>query len=432
MKTPTAYLPSLKHLALFLTECCNLRCDYCYASSMNNKRTTPETAYAAVDFLFENAPESTNLHISFWGGEPLLEFALMKELVNYSRSKAESNRRKITFSFPTNATLLNEEILDFTKRNGVSFSLSIDGTLESQAARKTAGGENSYYLVGRSLDLVKAMMGPNLPPIRKTIEPETVGNLAADVRYFLDGGFSNITFSPVLEKAWTEERMEELRRQQICVADLFMAHLLAGQPFHVHLWDEMLAMEHFARNGILELNGSFPCGAGCYMCAVDVEGDIYPCHRFVLYDKGKRKCMLGSVKAGLRGERVLAPYRSIDNTVLRNRTTKCKSCAVRRKCLMLCPATNLALTGDIFTNPTSVCRFRMQMEEILAYIGKTLNDKDSDKWIAYKNELLPRYHKRPYVKSNPFHSRAFDRDQIDELSDKAAAILGNIDTRNHG
>ena len=117
----------IRHLELFITENCNLRCEYCFASDMEKKDIPSDLAHKAIDFLFENSKGERFVIVSFWGGEPLLRFPMIKKLVMYSLESAKQEGKRIRFSIPTNATLLNEEILGFIQKHTISVSLSIDG-----------------------------------------------------------------------------------------------------------------------------------------------------------------------------------------------------------------------------------------------------------------------------------------------------------------
>ncbi|MBN1696656.1 MAG: SPASM domain-containing protein [Spirochaetales bacterium] len=355
------------HLSLFITENCNLQCDYCFASGMQKRDISPPTATRAIDFLFGHAGKEPYLHISFWGGEPLLRFDLIQNLVLYAESKAEASGKAISFSIPTNATLLSAETIHFIKDHGISLSLSIDGTDESQRFRKTLTGKSSFSHVERTLSLLKKTGNGSNCSIRKTVFPKNAGLLARDVAYFLAHGFRYLAFSPVMETSWTERSYDIFLNEQLACADMWIDALKKSDPFFVQSWTDILLLGKLSAGKSVHPSSSFFCGAGAAMIAVDIDGDIFPCHRFVFYDKENRREKLGSVESGF-SEHVRSRYINVKQPAASPHHTRCSRCGVRNMCSLLCPATNYSLTGDIAVPGPALCRFVSMTEKVIEAI----------------------------------------------------------------
>ena len=157
----------LRTFSLFVTENCNLDCDYCFFDKRDKKEISVDTAQRAVDFFLEQSKYENKMHLSFWGGEPQLSQRLIKRLVDYTTRKAQMAGKTIHYSMPTNCTAFNEDALDFIKSRNISLSLSIDGTRTSQSLRRTVKGHSSYHTVKENLKLIEMMGVSHLASVRK-------------------------------------------------------------------------------------------------------------------------------------------------------------------------------------------------------------------------------------------------------------------------
>ncbi len=415
----------IKHLALFVTENCNLRCEYCYASYMEKRNITFRLACKAVDFLFDNSKGEDVVILSFWGGEPFLRFRMIKKLVIYSIVAAGKENKKIRFSIPTNATLLNDEILDFIQEYKIMTSLSIDGKEFSQSLRKTVDGKSSFPVIIKNLELIRQKSMGHSFFIRKTVSPLTAGNLYEDIIFFIDQGFKYIAFSPCLEEKWASEDFEIYEREQLRLADLWIKELKSGNDITFQIWDEMFSIRTLYRKGELSQKKRFFCGAGISSLAVDIYGDIYPCHRFVFYDKALRRQRLGSLEHGIIEKKLYESYNNIDDGKLLKRTKRCQGCRYFDRCLLFCPAINYALTNDIFKNDEKLCRFLDITEHVINYIEEKAGRE------AYFKEYINRSLMRIY-QYNPLSRFGFSfweqlkEDDLNRITQKSWEILGKI------
>ena len=170
----------LRHLALFVTESCNLACDYCFAANMEGKHVTEPVPRQAIDLMFAPGNEAEQVTITFWGGEPLLKFDLVRELVGYAKDVAARRGKRVDFAMPTNLTLLTDEMVDFFQAHGVSLSLSLDGEEAAQALRRTRAGGSSFPIISKKLDLVRRRYGNRLLDRLKVDRIFQTRNLGSD------------------------------------------------------------------------------------------------------------------------------------------------------------------------------------------------------------------------------------------------------------
>jgi len=173
----------ITRLELFLTENCTLNCDYCFvASKKKGHRMSWETAKKAVDFLMIQSSNLSEIHITFIGGEPLLEFPLMKRIACYAESCAEQYGKNINYAVTTNGTIMSNEIAEFAQKHCFNYLLSIDGNKETHDLhRKTYDGKGSYeMLTEKNFHLLKSIQG--WMGARVTVNPDTVDHLASNIQ----------------------------------------------------------------------------------------------------------------------------------------------------------------------------------------------------------------------------------------------------------
>ena len=365
-------MSSLRHLALFLTESCNLACPYCFAANMERRPIDPRVARKALDMAVGPENRAKRVSITFWGGEPLLCFDSIRSLVAYARDKAGEDK-KVTFALPTNLTLLTDEMVDFFQEHGVQLSLSLDGDEAAQGLRKTRAGHSSFSTIEEKLCLVKDRYGSRLPGVRMTVSPATAGEFEKNVRFFLDRGFTHVYFSPVVEADWPNDALEELETQQRRVSRIWTERIAAGRPVSFPTWDRALAWNELTSRGDAPGERSVLCGAGTSMLAVDIFGEVYPCHRFVFYDKEERIASLGNVSDGTAG-RAVEQVPSFDPAGLGSPTTSCAECRFSADCFLVCPALNYALCGDVHRIDERLCRFSAMEHRIVAAANRRMGD----------------------------------------------------------
>jgi uncharacterized protein len=297
----------IQTLVMNLTNQCNLSCQYCYEFGAD-KVATPEgkpkfmdaeTAKAAVDFLLAESADRRSIHITFFGGETLMNFPLLKEVVAYANRKAGEQGRQIDFSLTTNATLLTPAIIEFLSQNHIGVTVSMDGPKEMHdQLRVFANGRGSYDIIEPK---VRALIqNHRTRPI--TARVTLTAGVSDVIRIFRhlkqDLGFHEVGFAPVTTSpnqlyAISPSGMDGVLEQFHVLAAEYLEYALRGESHGFSNVSDTLAE---LCQGV---NKSHPCGAGLGLLGVGPSGDIAPCHRFVDSDQHA----LGHISTGIDREK---------------------------------------------------------------------------------------------------------------------------------
>lgn len=348
------------NVTLNLTQACNLRCGYCFTNGKTNKRMSLETGKKSIDFLFNSAKRAhldqlngeRAVDISFWGGEPLLEWKLMQDLVLYTEKRKDKNI-KVSFGGTTNGTLLTKEKLPFLQEHGIFFMVSIDGTQKTHDRyRTTVNGSGSHTQIMKNMETV--MKWWPFCQVRMSPYPERIGNFYEDFKYLIDHGMYNINFSPVLEHNWTEKSWKVWENQSYRVVDLISKYRKKGI---------FINNKHFIDYCGRD-DSHWPCGAGRFYAGIDTDGAIFPCHRFIKFNdtrnwKEKEMCV-GHIKYGITKPELIKKF-------IYFQPDKCKTCDFwyTTPCRGGCYATNFDLTGDI--EKSTMCRYVEMQTKVSKY-----------------------------------------------------------------
>ncbi len=297
----------IQTLVMNLTNQCNLSCQYCYEFGAD-KVATPEgkpkfmdaeTAKASVDFLLAESADRRSIHITFFGGETLMNFPLLKEVVAYANRKAGEQGRQIDFSLTTNATLLTPAIIEFLSQNHIGVTVSMDGPKEMHdQLRVFANGRGSYDIIEPK---VRALIqNHRTRPI--TARVTLTAGVSDVIRIFRhlkqDLGFHEVGFAPVTTSpnqlyAISPRGMDGVLEQFHVLAAEYLEYALRGESHGFSNVSDTLAE---LCQGV---NKSHPCGAGLGLLGVGPSGDIAPCHRFVDSDQHA----LGHISTGIDREK---------------------------------------------------------------------------------------------------------------------------------
>ena len=337
-----AQRPPIRKLELFVTEDCNLRCDYCWVPK--NPRAMPlDTAKRAVDFLLEDSGQAESVEITVFGGEPLLEWDLVQAIMAYGSQRAEAIGKKINWALTTNGTLITPEIVEFAQQHGMNYLLSIDGAREAHNThRKFAGGNGSFDEVATRLPLLKRIQG--WVGTRMTVTPATVGYLADSVGALGDLGINQFLIGDDVCSPWTRPAVTALQEQWVAVGELYHRLRSSGHPIR------MVGFEPSQRDK-QDNTSHWGCEAARDKVCVLPSGDIYPCARFVDRSGMQSAFWLGHVDVGLTAERTRRELTD-ERDVIRYR---CMKCSQKSTCLGGCPATNHLCTGSPFVAPRMDC-----------------------------------------------------------------------------
>lgn len=343
-----AYLPRwskktvVKALCLHIAHDCNLRCRYCFAGTgdYQGERSlmSLEVGKKAIDFLIENSGSRRNLEVDFFGGEPLMNFDVVKEIVRYARSREAETGKRFRFTITTNALLLDKDKRDFINEHMQNVVLSIDGRKAiNDAMRQRVDGTGSY---DRVLPLAKTMVeerGHENYYVRGTYTRRNL-DFAEDVLHLADEGFEQISVEPVVASADSGLDIREEDIPRACaeyerLAKAYVERRASGRWFNFfHFMVDLEGGPCIAKR----LRG---CGSGTEYLAVTPEGDLYPCHQFV----GQPRFLLGSVFEGLNGNPVREEFYNANVY----EKPECRACWAKFYCSGGCAANAWKFNQDI-------------------------------------------------------------------------------------
>lgn len=346
--------PPITEMELMLTEECDQRCDYCFVEGKGRERPMDgETARKAVDFLFRESRGAPRLKILFFGGEPLLEYDLLEEIVEYAETKAARSGQAVVFNMTTNATLLNRRRCEFLARHRVKYLVSIDGPREvHDRHRKRPDGRSSYGLIAEKIPLMRKHQ-PWLGA-RMTVHPDTAEELPESFSHLLELGISQYLIGPTTGIEWSGGDLNLYRDSMIEIARRLKAELDRGRQLRVNALEESLAM----RAGKKQYRG---CRAGRQSVTVTGDGLIYPCSKMlgVMGREGIRP--LGRLEEGITAIHDRLLYCGLVPLPV----GACAGCPREDICAGGCFAVNWQETGDIFSPAPSECRFQERIVEIM-------------------------------------------------------------------
>ena len=348
----------VKALCLHIAHDCNLACRYCFAEEgeYHGRRALMsfEVGKKALDFLVANSGSRVNLEVDFFGGEPLMNWDVVKQLVEYGRSLEEPNNKRFRFTLTTNGVLLNDEILEFANKEMSNIVLSIDGRKEiNDRMRPFRGGQGSYDIIVPKFQKVAESRNQTNYYVRGTFTHNNL-DFSKDVLHLADLGFEQISVEPVVAKpedsyAITEEDIPVLKEEYDRLAQAMLQRKKDGKPFNFfHFMIDLQGGPCVAKR----LSG---CGSGTEYLAVTPWGDLYPCHQFV----GDEKFRLGDI------------WNGVDNTAIQNEfrgcnaytRPECADCWAKLYCSGGCAANAYHATGSIQGIYEYGCElFRKRME----------------------------------------------------------------------
>lgn len=288
----------VKAMCLHVAHDCNLRCKYCFASQGDFKGDRSlmdyETGKKALDFLLKNSGNRKNLEVDFFGGEPLMNFDLVKKLVKYGREEEKKYNKHFRFTITTNGMLLNEEIEDFINENMDNVVLSIDGRKSiNDEMRPTINDKGSYDIIVPKFQELISKRGDKDYFIRGTFTNENL-DFSKDLKDFYDSGFKKTSIEPVV----TDEKEPYAIREEHLDKILNEYEKMSKDYIELRKKDKDFSFFHFIidlSQGPCIVKRTVGCGAGSEYVAVTPQGEIYPCHQFV----GEKEFLLGDVDRGI-------------------------------------------------------------------------------------------------------------------------------------
>lgn len=364
----------VKALCLHIAHDCNLACKYCFAEEgeYHGKRELMsfEVGKKALDFLVANSGKRRNLEVDFFGGEPLLNFQVVKDLVAYGRSLEEKYDKNFRFTLTTNGVLLDDDIMEFANREMGNVVLSIDGRPEiHNMMRPFPKGAESYDLIVPKFKKFAESRNQDKYYVRGTFTRNNL-DFSKDVLHLADLGFKQISVEPVVAQETDDYALREEDLPQ-----LFEEYEnLAQEMVRRHGTDEDFNFFHF----MIDLEGGpcvakrlSGCGSGTEYLAVTPTGDLYPCHQFV----GNPDFLMGNVDDGVINTRLRDSFKSC-NVYAKD---KCRECFARFYCSGGCAANSYNFHGDIHNAYDIGCALQKKRVECAIMIKAALAAKEGEK-----------------------------------------------------
>ena len=361
----------VKALCLHIAHTCNLNCSYCFASQgkYHGERAVMsyEVGKRALDFLIENSGTRRNLEVDFFGGEPLMNFQVVKALVAYARSIEREKGKNFRFTLTTNGVLVDEDVIEWANRECANVVLSLDGRKEvHDRFRVDYAGKGSWEkIVPKFQRFVEARGGKDYY-MRGTFTHANPDFLE-DIRKMLELGFTELSMEPVVcaegdPSALTEEDLTVVMDQYERLAELMLEKDKEGKPFTFY---------HY----MIDLTGGpciykriSGCGSGTEYMAVTPWGDLYPCHQFV----GEERFRLGDIWQGVTNHEIQAEFAACNVYA----HEECRDCWARLYCSGGCAANAYHATGSVTGVYEKGCRlFRKRMEcAIMVAVARALGE----------------------------------------------------------
>ncbi|MDL2234823.1 thioether cross-link-forming SCIFF peptide maturase [Christensenellaceae bacterium OttesenSCG-928-L17] len=348
----------IKAVCLHVAHDCNLRCAYCFAATgefQGERMLMPfETASAALDFLMLRSKGRKNLEVDLFGGEPLMNFDVVRQIVSYGRELEKKHQKVIRFTMTTNALALTDERMHYLNENMHNIVLSLDGRKEiHDALRKTVNGQGSYDHILPQIQKMVRLRGDGEYYVRGTFTNRNL-DFVEDVRALRDAGFEQISMEPVVLDDASPYAIRKEHVARICeeydkLCRFVIESEEEGKWFHFFHFYLDLA------NGPCLNKRIAGCGAGTEYVAVTPDGDLYPCHQFV----GEEPYCMGNVHTGVFQEQIAKAFLQCN---VRTKAA-CKACWAKYFCSGGCAANAWKYNGDIFTPGEVACALERKRTE---------------------------------------------------------------------
>ena len=370
----------VKALCLHVAHTCNLNCSYCFASQgkYHGERAlmSLKVGKRAIDFLIENSGTRHNLEVDFFGGEPLMNWEVVKQIVAYARSVEKQHSKNFRFTLTTNGMLINDEVIEFANREMSNVVLSLDGRREvHDATRVDYAGHGSYDRIVPKFQKLVAARGGKGYYMRGTFTHRNP-DFTKDVLHMADLGFTELSMEPVVAApddpmALTPADIEIVKQQYELLATEMLRRERAGKPitFYHYMIDLTAGPCIYKR-----ISG---CGSGTEYMAVTPWGDLYPCHQFV----GEEAYRLGNIWNGVTNRELREEFRAC-NAYAR---PECADCWAKLYCSGGCAANAYHASGSIRGVYKPGCElFRKRIE--CAIMMKVAEEQDRESTASETSE----------------------------------------------
>lgn len=360
----------IKALCLNVVHDCNLRCKYCFADEGEykgcRKPMSAEVGKKAIDFVIKKSGKRKNIEVDLFGGEPIMVFNTIKEIVEYAKEQEKIHNKNIRFTMTTNATLLNDEIMEYIDKNMGNIILSIDGRKEvNDKVRIRVDGSGSFDRILPNIKKMVSMRDASKQYYVRGTFTRNNTDFFEDVMALAKEGFREISIEPVV---LPDEHELSLRREDLPIIFEQYDKLYHEMVRRQNEGKDPFKFYHFN----IDLNGGpcvykriSGCGAGHEYVAVTPDGEIYPCHQFV----GNKDFLMGNIYDEAINEEISTTFRKAH---IYNKP-KCKNCWARFYCSGGCQANNFNFNGDIHVPYEVGCEMqKKRIECAIALKAKTM------------------------------------------------------------
>jgi uncharacterized protein len=357
---------------LFLTQHCNLACDYCYVGKTAS-RMSLEAARRIIDFAFRNTPPAEDIDIGFFGGEPLLEFALLEAVTESVEADSRYDPCRVKLSTVTNGTLLTPEIVRYLQQHKIALTISCDGPPAiHDKYRHFPDGEGTSGIVERGIRTALAIL--RHVPVNAVYRPDTIEHLPEVIEYLSSLGVRQIYLNPDFSANWTEQVVAVVPRVYGDLAERYMDFYREGRPHFISVIDSKITV--MLRGGYQPIER---CRMGTGEFAFTPTGHVLPCERLAASDPEEHA--IGSTNA------------LIHIGTLRNHfapggpvSTPCVSCAIRDYCVNWCGCSNYFMTGSYNRVSPFLCVSERTLLELAARVFQTLEGELGPTFVDHLGE----------------------------------------------
>lgn len=335
---------TVKAICLHVAHACNMLCGYCFAGKGEyhgqQSLMSYEVGKRALDWLIENSDNRRNLEVDFFGGEPLLNFDVVKKLVAYGRSQEKKHDKNFRFTLTTNGMLLNDEVIEFANKEMSNVVISLDGRKDiNDSMRKTHDCRGTYELILPAFKKLAASRNQENYYVRGTYTHYNT-DFASDVIHMADLGFKELSIEPVVAPkdapyALKESDIPQLLSEYERLASEMLKRKRAGDGKDFNFYHYMIDLT----GGPCIVKRISGCGVGTEYVAVTPEGDLYPCHQFV----GDEKFLLGNIYDGITNDSICDEFKKCN--VYSHK--ECSDCFAKLYCSGGCAANAYHTTGSI-------------------------------------------------------------------------------------
>lgn len=364
--------------AIYLTDECNFSCSYCYESNRNQKNFMNESvAKKSIDYIFSVANKNEPVIITFLGGEPLLNKKALHYSVDYINKYYSSFKNNIIFKITTNASLLNEDDINFFKNNNFLFSISIDGNEETHNKNRLSKNGKNYY--EKIMECINIMIYEDVDFIvRMTVTGNNVGLLHENIRHFFNMGVKKVNLGIDNFHVWSDWELKEFKSQLNDFTEYYINNIFGKEEKMFYLFDNKIGL-------FLEKRNAIYCNAGTEShFIINSSGNIYPCS----FVSNIAMWEIGTVDKGIN-KNVFVD--SLNKSLLLNNKDnpyieKCSKCKIAYFCnAKKCGFGNFVCTGKLNLPSGSVCSIQKIIYELIYDIIKRLNENDNLKLEKYIN-----------------------------------------------